>query len=101
METKKLEKESWMVFLKDLAEDVKEVIEGTQSSLSWEVLHIKEGVACISLAFTHEDSEIQELFTMFLSKKYFGTDMVRVVNPNNVPRIMQADADLIAAWISF
>lgn len=93
----------WLVFLEQLSNQIQAKCTEHQldGSISWKIKELSPDFSCIEIGYKEDDEEFP-VFKMSLSNRYRCKNMVCLQNiKTKVPHYMQADPELILAWLSF
>ena len=102
--TSNTEEKPWLTFLKQISNVIQTACTDNleEGLVSWQVKEISPEFICIELKYIEEDDTDFPTFHMFVSKRYFNNNMVRLHNiTTDESHVMQADPKLILAWMSF
>ena len=100
----KVEDQSWLEFLKQLSNDIQTACTNhiEEGLVSWEVKELSPDFTCVEITYRESQDEEFPVFHMSLSSRYRGKNMVCLQNiSNKKSHYMQADPELILAWLSF
>ena len=101
--TLEVQEKPWLTFLKQLGDQVQSVCDGylEDGSVSWQPKELSPELVCVEIKY-EEDGADWPVFHMFVSKRDFSRNMVRLHNTvTDESHVMQAEPKLILSWISF
>lgn len=99
-----IEEKPWLTFLKKLAVDIVQACldEEMGGNIGWRVKDLSPDLVCVEISYSEDDGDSFRAFHMFVSKRYFSRNMVRLQDmATDQSIVMQADPNLILAWLSF
>ena len=89
-------------FLERLAGEVVQACKDTDMSgeIEWSTVNLNPRLICVQIQYK-EDGADTSVYKMFVLKRYHGCNMIRLERDGSEPVILQADAQLILAVVSF
>jgi hypothetical protein len=97
-----MEEPSWLIFLKQLAESISLAANDLDGLVNWCIDEVDENRKAVKIGYI-EDGEEFPRYHIFLGKRYFSRNMVRVVRVGEAesPGIfIEANPEAILAYIS-
>lgn len=92
---------AFLTFLKEFAVSVCKTAQDIEfdGEVNFEVAKLGDNLQCIR--FTCKTSEVNSTFNVFVGKRYYGNNMLRVQDSRKHVVVMQADPHLFLSYISF
>lgn len=97
------------VFLQRFVDQIVQTckIEEYEGEIKWSFIDISPLVTCVQIQFIPtlvegEEVDVLPIYQMFVSKRYFNNNMVRLrdIETNEI-FVMQADARIVMSWLTF
>ena len=99
-----VEEKPWLKFLKQLSNDTQTACTDNieEGQVSWNVKELSPDFMCVEITYREDENEDFPVFHMSVSSRYRGNNMICLHNVSTKKsHYMQADPELILAWLSF